>query len=649
VTVKLGSPDTLDGTTGASGPLTVTSVSGTSVTTVTTTTDPVLESGGATKTTTTVVTKHGLASEIVVSGTYTTLAGATVPYSFTFKSLSAPSQTIGSAPDIIKATPSAKSGTITVVFVSGKAKSPPTVTVNLGSPDTLGGTTSKDKTLTVDSSSGQSVTTITTTSDPTLEPDGATKTTTTVVKTHGGASDIVVSGTYTTLAGATLPYSFTFTSLSAAAQTIGTFPATVTATPNAAARTVTIAFTDGPGKPKNSKTTTTGAATGVTGATNTTNPVVTVTSLSASTTPVVTTTTKEVLNGDGSVTSTTTTLTKYTDPAAIAIAGAYTFFSGSPTAYGFTFNSLSAAAKVITVGEGELITFTPEAATNSIKVVATYYDRTLQSYSVALPERLVTGPVTTTSAAPTTTALVSTIAAPPDTTTHSSSETTPPTTTTFTSTVAAPPATTTDSSSTTTPPTTSTVVSTVAAPPPPSTTSTSSTAPPQVVDLVSDLPPPAPSETAMENGTGPIPPAINPTPAPEPVGTGPPVTVAAVAAEVAGEAQIEIARCGVETPPCVADALDAYAAQLDKIASQLPPQMRSLPNVFRETARKVRSAKSGAEARRYVLAAIVQVRHTISLLRADDPDTRAFGVEIGTQAVGVLQTASVKLERASQL
>ena len=117
----------------------------------------------------------------------------------------------------------------------------------------------------------------------------------------------------------------------------------------------------------------------------------------------------------------------------------------------------------------------------------------------------------------------------------------------------------------------------------------------------------------------------------------------------AGEAQIEIARCGVETPPCVADALDAYAAELDKIASQLPPQMRNLPNVIRETARKVRSAKSGAEARRYVQAAIVEVRHTISLLRADDPDARAFGVEIGTQAVGVLQSASVKLERASEL
>ncbi len=123
----------------------------------------------------------------------------------------------------------------------------------------------------------------------------------------------------------------------------------------------------------------------------------------------------------------------------------------------------------------------------------------------------------------------------------------------------------------------------------------------------------------------------------------------AAAQAAADEAQIEIARCNNQTPPCVADALDAYAAKLEKLAPQLPPKMRVLPGIIRQAARKVRAAKSSREAVRAVQTAIVQVRHTVELLRAEDPDARALGGKVGDEAIGVLQAASTKLERATEL
>jgi hypothetical protein len=117
----------------------------------------------------------------------------------------------------------------------------------------------------------------------------------------------------------------------------------------------------------------------------------------------------------------------------------------------------------------------------------------------------------------------------------------------------------------------------------------------------------------------------------------------------ADEAQTEIARCNSQTPPCVADALEAYAARLEQLAPQLPRKMRALPGIIRQAARKARVAKTRAEAVRAVQTAIVQVRHTVQLLRAEDPDAQALGRRVGEQAIGVLQAASAKLERATEL
>lgn len=125
--------------------------------------------------------------------------------------------------------------------------------------------------------------------------------------------------------------------------------------------------------------------------------------------------------------------------------------------------------------------------------------------------------------------------------------------------------------------------------------------------------------------------------------------VEADAQAAASEAQVEIARCSNQTPPCIANALEAYAAHLEKIAPQLPPKLRTLPAIIRRAARNVRAAKTAAQAVRAVQAAIVQVRHTVELLRAEDPDARAIGQAVGGEAVGVLQAASNKLERATEL
>lgn len=112
------------------------------------------------------------------------------------------------------------------------------------------------------------------------------------------------------------------------------------------------------------------------------------------------------------------------------------------------------------------------------------------------------------------------------------------------------------------------------------------------------------------------------------------------------QAQAAITLCGVETPSCVADALDAYADALEKLAPRLPPRLRTLPAVIRNAAHKIRIAKTPAEAVKAVKAAIAVVHKTISLLRADDPATRQTGTREGTMIAETLQVASAKLQKA---
>jgi hypothetical protein len=85
---------------------------------------------------------------------------------------------------------------------------------------------------------------------------------------------------------------------------------------------------------------------------------------------------------------------------------------------------------------------------------------------------------------------------------------------------------------------------------------------------------------------------------------------------------------------------------LRKLAPYLPPQLRTLPTIVATAAKKVRAAKTKAEAVQAVRIAIAEVHKSIALLRADDAQTRQVGTREGTLVVETLQVASDKLEKA---
>jgi hypothetical protein len=121
------------------------------------------------------------------------------------------------------------------------------------------------------------------------------------------------------------------------------------------------------------------------------------------------------------------------------------------------------------------------------------------------------------------------------------------------------------------------------------------------------------------------------------------------AATLAGQA---IDQCQVNqttVPPCVADALDAFADALEELAPEMPPQLRTLPGVVRTAARKVRAAKSKREAIAAIKTAIAQVHKSIELLKAGDPTMREVGAREGAFVVQTLEVATVKLEKATGL
>ena len=74
--------------------------------------------------------------------------------------------------------------------------------------------------------------------------------------------------------------------------------------------------------------------------------------------------------------------------------------------------------------------------------------------------------------------------------------------------------------------------------------------------------------------------------------------------------------------------------------------MRTLPTIVSNAARKVRAAKTKAEAIRAVKTAIAEVHKTISLLRADDAVMRQVGTRTGALVVQTLEVANAKLEKA---
>ncbi len=104
--------------------------------------------------------------------------------------------------------------------------------------------------------------------------------------------------------------------------------------------------------------------------------------------------------------------------------------------------------------------------------------------------------------------------------------------------------------------------------------------------------------------------------------------------------------CWLDTPDCVADALDRYAAALQQIAPRLPPALRSLPAIVARAARRARAASSPQEAVLILRHAIAQVHKSIALLRADEPMVPAAATRAGGLVVATLQVAQDRLEKA---
>jgi hypothetical protein len=129
---------------------------------------------------------------------------------------------------------------------------------------------------------------------------------------------------------------------------------------------------------------------------------------------------------------------------------------------------------------------------------------------------------------------------------------------------------------------------------------------------------------------------------------GPGLDETALAA-ISRQAEADIAACGDLPRRCVADALDAYAAALRRIAPQLAPRLRFLPDIVAQAAAGVRRAQTRGEAIGAVRKALVAVRKTIALLRADDPVTLKSNARAGLLVAETLQAAGVGLERAAGL
>jgi hypothetical protein len=97
---------------------------------------------------------------------------------------------------------------------------------------------------------------------------------------------------------------------------------------------------------------------------------------------------------------------------------------------------------------------------------------------------------------------------------------------------------------------------------------------------------------------------------------------------------------------CVGDALAVYADKLEDIAPILPEKMRSAPAALKAAAKKVRVAKTKAEASAAIKAVTAEVHKEIALLKADDPVVQSIATREAGQITKTLEVADAKLEKA---
>ena len=119
---------------------------------------------------------------------------------------------------------------------------------------------------------------------------------------------------------------------------------------------------------------------------------------------------------------------------------------------------------------------------------------------------------------------------------------------------------------------------------------------------------------------------------------------------------------------CIAETLGTYADALDDIAIDLPPALSNVAAIIREAQRGVREARDTAtqrlaaattdEERREieraavaqatgsVQSAVNEIRNSIDLIRADDPQLAGVFAEQGATVVAAMETVEIELARA---
>ncbi|MFZ1965057.1 MAG: hypothetical protein WAU78_16620 [Roseiarcus sp.] len=119
--------------------------------------------------------------------------------------------------------------------------------------------------------------------------------------------------------------------------------------------------------------------------------------------------------------------------------------------------------------------------------------------------------------------------------------------------------------------------------------------------------------------------------------------------ELSRATQAYIRECRCVTQDCVADALDRYAEALAAVAPRLPKELQETPEVVARAARRVRSAKTKADAIKALDQAAALIHKDMTLVRAEDPDTQQRQTRSGAFVIDTLNVASLSLEKGGAL
>ncbi|MGD0186216.1 MAG: hypothetical protein ABSC25_13330 [Roseiarcus sp.] len=119
--------------------------------------------------------------------------------------------------------------------------------------------------------------------------------------------------------------------------------------------------------------------------------------------------------------------------------------------------------------------------------------------------------------------------------------------------------------------------------------------------------------------------------------------------DLSAATQKYIKDCQCASQQCVADALDKYAEALAAVAPRLPPRLRNLPSVVAQAARRVRAARTKAQAVQAINAAIAVIHKDMTLVRAEDAETRQRETRSGALVADTLNVASLSLEKGGGL